>query len=64
MFKNLLVLPALLLSSIANAHPGEHHGGFFSVIAHLLSEPDHMILAALAVAAGIGGALYLRRRSR
>lgn len=64
MLRKTLVLLAVLSSSVANAHPGEHHGVLLSVIAHMLSEPDHQIIAVLAVIAGIGGALYLRKRSR
>lgn len=64
MFKNFLVLSALLFSSIAHAHPGEHHGDIFTIIAHLLSEPYHLILTVVAVVAGIAGSVYFIRRSR
>jgi hydrogenase/urease accessory protein HupE len=63
MSNKYLVSFVALSSSVAHAHPGEHHGGFFSVIGHLLSEPDHLILALLAVVIGAAGALYFRKRN-
>ncbi|HSC95639.1 MAG TPA: HupE/UreJ family protein [Burkholderiales bacterium] len=57
-----LVLLGLLAAGIAYAHPGPHAD--FSVVrglAHLLTEPDHLL--ALAVA-GIAAVASLRARSR
>ena len=52
----------LLASPLALAHPGEHHVGLLGGIAHLLSEPDHLALALLAVVVGAFAASALRRR--
>lgn len=52
-------LPVLLCAGSAHAHAGDH--GFASLM-HLLTEPDHLALLALAVAAGVAGARVLRRR--
>lgn len=51
-----------LLSPLALAHPGEHHGGLLHNLAHLLTEPDHIALMLLAVVVGWGGARLFRRR--
>jgi len=56
-------LLTMVLSSFAYAHPGEHHGGMLNAIAHLLSEPDHLAMALIAVVAGVAGARFLRRRA-
>jgi hydrogenase/urease accessory protein HupE len=55
---------ALLFSPLAHAHPGEHHGTLLDGIVHLLTEPDHLAMAAIAVVAGIAGARIYRRRSQ
>ncbi len=57
----LLPLP---FSSLAYAHPGEHHGNLLNAIVHLLTEPDHLVMAAIAVLVGIAGARFYRRRSQ
>jgi hydrogenase/urease accessory protein HupE len=56
-------LLTMVLTSFAYAHPGEHHGGMLDAIAHLLSEPDHLAMALIAVVAGVAGARFLRRRA-
>jgi hydrogenase/urease accessory protein HupE len=56
------ILP-LLFSPLAHAHPGAHHGNLLDGIVHLLTEPDHLAMAAVAVLAGIAGARFFRRRS-
>jgi hydrogenase/urease accessory protein HupE len=50
---------ALALPAAAFAHPGEHPGGFASLV-HLLTEPDH--LAMLIGAAALG--YFIHRRIR
>lgn len=57
------ILP-LLFSPLAHAHPGEHHGYLMDGIVHLLTEPDHLAVAAVAVLAGFAGARFFRRRSQ
>ncbi len=52
----------LMFSSVAHAHPGEHHGTLFDAIVHLLTEPDHLAMAAIAVLVGVVGARLHRRR--
>lgn len=61
--KSIAVFSALF-SPFAYAHPGEHHADFLATIAHLLSEPDHLALALIAVAAGVAGARLYRRRAQ
>ncbi|MBT9541025.1 HupE/UreJ family protein [Thiobacillus sp.] len=53
----------MLFTSFAYAHPGEHHGGMLDAIAHLLSEPDHLAMALIAVVVGVAGARFFRRRT-
>ena len=57
-----LALFLLLCSPLALAHPGEHHGGLLRAIAHLLSEPDHLAMALIAVGIGVAGARFYPRR--
>lgn len=52
-----------LFATTANAHPGEHRGGWLAALAHLLSEPDHLAMALVAVAAGAVCARLIRRRA-
>jgi len=52
----------VLIPASAHAHPGQHHGDLLDAIAHLLSEPDHIALALIAVVAGVVGARFYRRR--
>lgn len=51
-----------LFSPLAHAHPGEHHGGIMDAVVHLLSEPDHLAMALIAVVAGVVGARFYHRR--
>ena len=53
----------MVFSPFAYAHPGEHHGSMLNVVAHLLSAPDHLAMALVAVAAGVAGARFYRRRA-
>jgi len=53
----------MLFSSNVLAHPGDHHGGFLRAVAHLLSEPDHLAMALIAVVIGVAGARFYRRRA-
>ncbi len=52
-----------LFSPFAYAHPGEHHGNVLNVVAHLLSEPDHLAMALIAAVVGVAGARFYRRRA-
>jgi hydrogenase/urease accessory protein HupE len=54
----------LLFSPVAYAHPGEHHGTLLDAIVHLLTEPDHLAMAAIAVLVGVVGVRLHRRRSQ
>lgn len=62
-YKTIALLP-LLFSPLAHAHPGAHHGTLMDSIVHLLTEPDHLAMAAIAVLVGIAGARFFRRRSQ
>lgn len=62
-YQTLAILP-LLVSPLAHAHPGEHHGNLLNALAHLLTEPDHLVMAATAVLVGIAVARLYRRRSQ
>ncbi|OHE62064.1 MAG: hypothetical protein A2X71_10590 [Thiobacillus sp. GWE1_62_9] len=53
----------VLFSPLAYAHPGEHHGNILNAVAHLLSEPDHLAMALIAVVIGVAGARFYRRRA-
>ncbi len=64
MKRHAFAMLLLLLSPHALAHPGEHHGGFLSAVAHLLSEPDHLAMALLAGVVGVAGARRYRRHAR
>ncbi len=55
----LIALPA----SPAWAHPGDHASVLSNFISHLLSEPDHLVLVLLCVAAAIGVG-WVQRRNR
>ncbi|HWR78511.1 MAG TPA: HupE/UreJ family protein [Thiobacillus sp.] len=63
MKRTSIALFLLLFSPLALAHPGEHHGGLLRAIAHLLSEPDHLAMALIAVVIGAAGARFYRRRA-
>ncbi|WOG28677.1 HupE/UreJ family protein [Endozoicomonas sp. 8E] len=40
---------AVLASSLAFAHPGDHsEGSVFSLLMHFLTEPDHMVFIGVA----------------
>lgn len=53
----------VLFSPFAYAHPGEHHGGMLNAVAHLVSEPDHLAMALIAVVVGVASARIYRRRA-
>lgn len=53
----------VLFSPFAYAHPGEHHGNILNAVAHLLSEPDHLATALIAVVVGVAGARFYRYRA-
>jgi hydrogenase/urease accessory protein HupE len=57
----LLVLLGLVVGGAAHAHPGSHADvGFATGLAHLFTEPDHLLAM---VAAGIAAVALLRARS-
>ncbi|MBU1222839.1 MAG: hypothetical protein KKA22_06720 [Gammaproteobacteria bacterium] len=53
----------VIFSPFAYAHPGEHHGNILNAVGHLLSEPDHLAMALIAVVVGAAGARIYRRRA-
>ncbi|HEV7384160.1 MAG TPA: HupE/UreJ family protein [Phenylobacterium sp.] len=56
---------ALFAPTLALAHPGDHSAmGFAQGLHHLVSEPDHLAMAALAVVAVGGWGLLRARRAR
>jgi hypothetical protein len=63
--RNLFLVPILLVTTPAFAHPGGHgHLNLLEIAAHVASEPFH----ALAVLAGVGlafglGIVLLRRKA-
>ena len=47
----------------ARAHPGDHGADWMHAVMHLLSEPDHLVAIALALAVAVWGVrAFLRRR--
>ena len=64
MKNKIFAFTLMTFSPLALAHPGEHHVDLLGGIAHLLSEPDHLALALLAIAIGAFGAAALRRRAQ
>ncbi len=63
MGKKSFALLVVLFSPYAHAHPGEHHGTILDGITHLLSEPDHLAMALVALVAGVAGVKIYRRRA-
>lgn len=59
----LLALSAALSSAPAWAHPGDHAPVLSNFVGHLLTEPDHLALVVLCVAA-VAGFVWYRRRER
>lgn len=59
----ILMAFVLACSGYAWAHPGEHHDSLFATLVHLLTEPDHLAMAAAAIIVGALGAGVLRRRA-
>ena len=53
------LLPLLLIPYVAFAHPGDHST---TGLLHMLTEPDHLALLAVIVAAAVFGILKLRAR--
>lgn len=53
-----------IFSAPAWAHVGGHHGNLVATLGHLLSEPDHFAVLALAMGGGVVGALIQRRREK
>ena len=64
MKQKLFAMLPLVFSPWAHAHPGTHPGGVVDAIVHLLSEPDHLAIAAIAVGVGIASARLYRRRTQ
>ena len=57
-------LACVTLPTVARAHPGEHGSDWLDAVMHLLSEPDHLAAAILAVIVAIAGVRALVRRNR
>jgi len=53
---------ALMTAGTASAHTGAHGKGFVTEIVHWLSSPVHSAGTLIALAAIIGGVIYIRRR--
>jgi hydrogenase/urease accessory protein HupE len=62
MFRKTIGTLLFLTPLSALAHPGEHHQGLLATLRHLLTEPDHLAMAAIAVLLGIWGVRRLRVR--
>lgn len=60
-FRLAVPLATLAAALPAQAHPGDHGRDWAASIAHLLTEPDHLALIALAA---VVGALAWRRIAR
>lgn len=61
--RSAAVLPGLLFGGAAVAHPGHDTApamGLFEGLAHLLTQPDHLGLLALAVGAAVISVRALR----
>lgn len=59
----ILAVPLMLFATTADAHPGEHRGGWLTAISHLLGEPDHLAMALVAVVAAAVCACLIRHRA-
>ena len=57
-------LVAATLPSLALAHPGDHGSDWLNAVMHLLSEPDHLAAAGLALIVAIACIRVLVRRGR
>ena len=53
-----------LVSSTALAHPGAHSGSAFSGLQHVMSHPDHWLVAVGLLTAAVALATRLPRRKR
>ncbi len=57
--KTLSTLFALLPTALL-AHTGDHsHGGFFTNLRHLATEPDHLLMLGAAIVVAV--VIYLRK---
>jgi hydrogenase/urease accessory protein HupE len=57
-------LAVATLPSLALAHPGDHGSDWLHAVMHLLSEPDHLAAAALAVGVAVVAVRAITRRNR
>ncbi len=62
MFRKTITTLLFLTPLSASAHPGDHHQGLLATLIHLLTEPDHLAMAAIAILPGIWGVRRLRVR--
>jgi hydrogenase/urease accessory protein HupE len=60
----LVGLVVATLPSLALAHPGDHGSDWLNAVMHVLSEPDHLAAAGLALIVAIAGVRITLRRSR
>lgn len=61
--KLLSMFPLLATASVAHAHPAIHADGFWGNLAHMLTQPDHLLILAGACVLGylLIRRLYLRQ---
>ena len=64
LFRSAVLLAALAACLPAQAHPGHHGADWAASLAHLLTQPDHAALIALAAVAGALAWRRLGRRDR
>ncbi|MGC2164703.1 MAG: HupE/UreJ family protein [Gallionella sp.] len=62
MSRKFVIACIALTPMSALAHPGEHHQGLMATLVHLLTEPDHLAMAAITLLIGIWGVRRLRVR--
>ena len=63
-FCSLLFLFVSVFTASAFAHPGPHHEDLFATLAHLLSQPDHLAMLAIALILGAAGAIAMGLHAR
>ncbi|WP_420550964.1 hypothetical protein [Litorivicinus lipolyticus] len=61
--KTLTSLAALVATPKVFAHAGDHGSHIFATLGHLFSQPDHLVMAAAGVLAGLIAAVLVRRRA-
>ncbi len=54
---------ALATTPLAHAHTGHHGGDLVATLWHMITQPDHMVMAAAGALAGIIAVVLVRRRA-